>query len=46
MEDISKRLGHSNILTTEQVYAHYDDSLEEGTLKALSRALDEKKEMD
>jgi integrase len=45
MEDISKWLGHSNLLTTEQVYAHYDDSLKEGTLKAVSRALDKKKEM-
>lgn len=45
MEDISKWLGHSNLLTTEQVYAHYDDSLKGKTLKALSSALDEKKEM-
>ncbi len=46
MEDISKWLGHSNLLTTEQIYAHYDDSLKEGTLKTVSRALDKKKEMD
>lgn len=45
MEDISKWLGHSNLLTTEQVYAHYDDSLKGNTLNALSKALDNKKEM-
>lgn len=49
MEDISKWLGHSNLLTTEQVYAHYDDMKKSTTLKALSSALDndkdDKKEM-
>lgn len=49
MEDISKWLGHSNLLTTEQVYAHYDDMKKGTTLKALSSALDndkdDKKEM-
>ena len=49
MEDISKWLGHSNLLTTEQVYAHYDDMKQGTTLKALSSALDndkdDKKEM-
>lgn len=43
MEDIAKWLGHSNILTTEQIYAHYDESLKGNTLKALSDALDPKK---
>lgn len=48
MEDIAKWLGHSNILTTEQIYAHYDESLKGNTLKALSDALDSKpkKEME
>ena len=47
MEDISKWLGHSNTLTTEQVYAHYDEAAKDDTLKAISNALDEKgKEMD
>ncbi len=46
MEDISKWLGHSNVLTTEQVYAHYDDSLKVNTLKTISKALDEKNEME
>ena len=49
MEDISKWLGHSNLLTTEQVYAHYDDMKKSTTLKALSSAVDndkdDKKEM-
>ncbi len=44
MEDISKWLGHSNLLTTEQVYAHYDDMKKGSTLKALSSALDNGKE--
>lgn len=42
MEDISKWLGHSNLLTTEQVYAHYDESAKDDTLKAISNALDQK----
>ena len=47
MEDILKWLGHSNILTTEQVYAHYDEADKDDTLKAISNALDEKdKEMN
>ena len=46
MEDISKWLGHANILTTEKVYAHYDDSLKGNTLKTLSKVLDEKQEMN
>ena len=47
MEDILKWLGHSNILATEQVYAHYDEAAKDDTLKAISNALDEKdKEMD
>ncbi len=46
MEDISKWLGHSNLLTTEQVYAHYDDMKKGGTLKALSSALDKTNEPD
>ncbi len=49
MEDISKWLGHSNLFTTEQVYAHYDDMKKGTTLKARSSALDndknDKKEM-
>ena len=44
MEDVSKWLGHSNLLTTEQVYAHYDDMKKSTTLKALSSALDNDKE--
>ena len=44
MEDISKWLGHSNLLTTEQVYAHYDDMKKSSTLKALSSALDDEKD--
>lgn len=40
MEDISKWLGHSNILTTEQVYAHYDERKKEDTLKEISSILD------
>ena len=44
MEDISKWLGHSNLLTTEQVYAHYDDMKKGSTLKALSSALDDEKD--
>ena len=47
MEDILKWLGHSNILTTAQVYAHYDEAAKDDTLTAISNALDEKdKEMD
>lgn len=45
MEDISKWLGHSNLLTAEQVYAHYDESAKDDTLKAISNALGQK-EMD
>lgn len=44
MEDISKWFVHSNLLTTEQVYAHYDDMKKSTTLKALSSALDNDKE--
>lgn len=40
MEDISKWLGYSNILTTEQVYAHYDERKKEDTLKEMSSMLD------
>ncbi len=40
MEDISKWLGHSNLLTTEQVYAHYDESKKGSTLRAISNILD------
>lgn len=45
MEEISKWLGHSSTQTTEQIYAHYDESAKSGTLKAISSALD-KAEMD
>lgn len=46
MEDISKWLGHSNLLTTEQVYAHYDESAKDSTLETISNALGNKsKEM-
>ena len=44
MEDISKWLGHSNLLTTEQVYAHYDDMKKGSALKALSSAVDNEKD--
>lgn len=40
MEDISKWLGHSNILTTERVYAHYDEAQKQDTLKEISSILD------
>lgn len=40
MEDISKWLGHSNILTTERVYAHYDEAKKQDTLKEISSILD------
>lgn len=47
MEEISKWLGHSNTQTTEQVYAHYDESGKADTLKTIVDALngDDKKEM-
>ena len=40
MEDISKWLGYPNILTAEQVYAHYDERKKEDTLKEISSILD------
>jgi integrase len=43
MENIQKWLGHSNIQTTEGIYAHYDDSESLDTLKVISGALDDKK---
>jgi integrase len=42
MENIQKWLGHSNLTTTEQIYAHYDDSQKADTLKAIEGALDGK----
>ena len=40
MEDISKWLGHSNIMTTERVYAHYDEAKKQDTLKEITSILD------
>lgn len=44
MEDISKWIDHSNLLTTEQGHAHYDDLKKGTTLKTLSSALDNDKD--
>ena len=44
MEKISKWLGHSNTQTTEQVYAHYDESGKANTLKTIVKALNEDKD--
>ena len=46
MEDISKWLGHSNITTTEQVYAHYDEAKKADTLKTLTSVLSKDNEKD
>lgn len=39
MEEIQKWLGHSTILTTEQIYAHYDESGKTKTLDTITGAL-------
>ncbi|MCI1734116.1 MAG: hypothetical protein LKM30_00040 [Bacilli bacterium] len=43
MEDIQKWLGHSEITTTEGIYAHFDDTQNVKTLAKISGALDEGK---
>lgn len=42
MEDIQKWLGHSNILTTEQIYAHYDEGKKMDTLEKITKVLEKK----
>jgi integrase len=42
MEDIQKWLGHSEITTTEGIYAHFDDTQNVKTLAKISGALDGK----
>lgn len=39
MEEIQKWLGHSTILTTEQIYAHYDEGGKSKTLETITGAL-------
>lgn len=39
MEEIQKWLGHSTLLTTEQIYAHYDESGKSKTLETITGAL-------
>lgn len=39
MEEIQKWLGHSTILTAEQIYAHYDEGGKSKTLETITGAL-------
>ena len=39
MEEIQKWLGHSTILTMEQIYAHYDEGGKSKTLETITEAL-------
>jgi integrase len=44
MEEIQKWLGHSIIVTTEQIYAHYDEGGKSKTLETITGALSPKRE--
>lgn len=46
MEDIQQYLGHSNILTTEKTYAHFEQEQSKVSLNLIMDALSEKEEHD
>lgn len=46
MEDIQQYLGHSNIVTTEKTYAHFEKEQNNRSLELIMKALSEKEEPD
>lgn len=46
MEDIQQYLGHSNIVTTQKIYAHFEQEQNARSLELIVKALAENEKSD